>query len=116
MATQAPPPSADRALQKIFTIGTRKSKLALLQTDLVLAALQEKYPDLTFKVHSRETAGDQNTILALREFTTKNLWTQELEELLEAGHVDLIVHSLKGIAYLPDLFRQCGANHLRNCL
>ncbi|KAL4784928.1 porphobilinogen deaminase, dipyromethane cofactor binding domain-containing protein [Aspergillus varians] len=100
MTTQAPPPSADPASQKIFTIGTRKSKLALLQTDLVLAALNERYPDYTFKVHSRETAGDQNTTIALRDFTTKNLWTQELEDLLEAGHVDLIVHSLKDVPTL----------------
>lgn len=105
MTTQAPPPSADPASQKIFTIGTRKSKLALLQTDLVLAALKERYPDYTFKIHSRETAGDQNTTIALRDFTTKNLWTQELEDLLEAGHVDLIVHSLKGI--LPAPFKIC---------
>jgi hydroxymethylbilane synthase len=96
MATQAPP-SAIPASQKIFTIGTRKSKLALLQTDLVLAALKGRYPEYEFKIHSRETAGDQNTTIALRDFTTKNLWTQELEDLLEAGHVDLIVHSLKGI-------------------
>ncbi|KAL2829941.1 porphobilinogen deaminase, dipyromethane cofactor binding domain-containing protein [Aspergillus cavernicola] len=100
MATQAPPPSADPASQRIFTIGTRKSKLALLQTDLVLAALKERHPDYNFKIHSRETAGDQNTTIALREFTTKNLWTQELEELLEAGHVDLIVHSLKDVPTL----------------
>ncbi|KAL4821321.1 porphobilinogen deaminase, dipyromethane cofactor binding domain-containing protein [Aspergillus spinulosporus] len=100
MTTQAPPPSADPASQKIFTIGTRKSKLALLQTDLVLAALKEQFPDYTFKIHSRETAGDQNTTIALRDFTTKNLWTQELEELLEAGSVDLIVHSLKDVPTL----------------
>ncbi|RDW62945.1 porphobilinogen deaminase [Aspergillus mulundensis] len=100
MATQAPPPSADPASQKIFTIGTRKSKLALLQTDLVLAALKERFPDYTFKIHSRETAGDQNTTIALKDFTTKNLWTQELEELLEAGSVDLIVHSLKDVPTL----------------
>ncbi|BCS19206.1 porphobilinogen deaminase [Aspergillus puulaauensis] len=100
MTTQAPPPSADPASQKIFTIGTRKSKLALLQTDLVLAALKERFPDHTFKIHSRETAGDQNTTIALRDFTTKNLWTQELEDLLEAGHVDLIVHSLKDVPTL----------------
>lgn len=105
MTTQAPPPSADPASQKIFTIGTRKSKLALLQTDLVLAALKERFPDHTFKIHSRETAGDQNTTIALRDFTTKNLWTQELEDLLEAGHVDLIVHSLKGM--FPALFKLC---------
>ncbi|KAL2853694.1 porphobilinogen deaminase, dipyromethane cofactor binding domain-containing protein [Aspergillus pseudodeflectus] len=100
MATQAPPPSANPASQKIFTIGTRKSKLALLQTDLVLAALKGRYPDYEFKIHSRETAGDQNTTIALRDFTTKNLWTQELEDLLEAGHVDLIVHSLKDVPTL----------------
>ncbi|KAL4904891.1 hypothetical protein BDW74DRAFT_168076 [Aspergillus multicolor] len=100
MATQAPPPSADPASQRIFTIGTRKSKLALLQTDLVLAALRERFPDYNFKIHSRETAGDQNTTIALKDFTTKNLWTQELEELLEAGSVDLIVHSLKDVPTL----------------
>ncbi|KAL4931533.1 porphobilinogen deaminase [Aspergillus undulatus] len=100
MATRAPPPSADPASQKIFTIGTRKSKLALLQTDLVLAALNERYPAYTFKIHSRETAGDQNTTIALKDFTTKNLWTAELEDLLEAGHVDLIVHSLKDVPTL----------------
>ncbi|KAL4802297.1 porphobilinogen deaminase, dipyromethane cofactor binding domain-containing protein [Aspergillus unguis] len=99
MAAQAPP-SADPASQKIFTIGTRKSKLALLQTDLVVAALKGRYPDYTFNIHSRETAGDQNTTIALRDFTTKNLWTQELEDLLEAGHVDLIVHSLKDVPTL----------------
>ncbi|KAL4796052.1 porphobilinogen deaminase, dipyromethane cofactor binding domain-containing protein [Aspergillus venezuelensis] len=100
MATQATPPSADPASQKIFTIGTRKSKLALLQTDLVQAALNERYPQYTFKIHSRETAGDQNTTIALKDFTTKNLWTAELEDLLEAGHVDLIVHSLKDVPTL----------------
>ena len=107
MTTQTPPPSADPASQKIFTIGTRKSKLALLQTDLVLAALKERFPDYTFKIHSRETAGDQNTTIALRDFTTKNLWTQELEDLLEAGSVDLIVHSLKGISCKPHVNMCC---------
>ncbi|PYI26344.1 porphobilinogen deaminase [Aspergillus indologenus CBS 114.80] len=92
--------TADPSSRKVFTIGTRKSKLALLQTDLVQAALKAKWPEYEFKIHSRETAGDQNTTIALRDFTTKNLWTQELEELLMAGHVDLIVHSLKDVPTL----------------
>ena len=90
-------PPHNPSLRKTFTIGTRKSKLALLQTDLVQAALKQTWPDYEFKIHSRETAGDQNTTIALRDFTTKNLWTQELEDLLIAGHVDFIVHSLKGV-------------------
>ncbi|BCR88630.1 porphobilinogen deaminase [Aspergillus chevalieri] len=100
--TSAPPPiSSDASASKrTFIIGTRQSKLALLQTNLVLAALKEANPDCSFDIHSRETAGDKNTNIAFREFTTKNLWTEELEELLIAGHVDFIVHSLKDVPTL----------------
>lgn len=100
--TSAPPPptSADpSSSSRTFTIGTRKSKLAVLQTDLVLAALKEAWPDFSFQIATRETAGDRNTNIALRDFSSKNLWTQELEDLLIAGHVDFIVHSLKGASY-----------------
>ncbi|KAJ5932295.1 Porphobilinogen deaminase N-terminal [Penicillium verrucosum] len=88
MSTPAP-------TKKTITIGTRKSKLALLQTNLVLDALKKEFPQYEYKVFSKETAGDLNTTIALRDFTTKNLWTEELEELMIAGQVDVIVHSLK---------------------
>lgn len=91
---------ASAPAQKTFTVGTRSSKLALLQTDLVVNELRKAYPDYKFEVLSKETAGDKNTTIAFREFTTKNLWTEELEELLIAGKVDFIVHSLKGIYLL----------------
>lgn len=79
-----------------FTIGTRKSALALAQTHLVLEAIKTAYPDYEFKVFSQETAGDLNTVMPLKDFTTKNLWTEELEQHMIAGHVDFIAHSLKG--------------------
>ena len=79
-----------------FNIGTRKSKLALIQTNIVLEALKTAWPQFRFNVHSKDTAGDQNQTIALRDFTSKNLWTQELEKLLVSGHIDLIAHSLKG--------------------
>lgn len=84
------------ATKTSFTIGTRKSKLALEQTELVAAALKKTHPDYEFNIFSKETAGDLNTKIALRDFTTKNLWTEELEELMIDGQVDFIVHSLKG--------------------
>ena len=90
MASPAP------AVKTSFTIGTRKSKLALEQTQLVSEALQKTNPGCEFKIFSKETAGDLNTKIALRDFTSKNLWTEELEELMMDGQVDLIVHSLKG--------------------
>ena len=83
--------------QKTITIGTRKSKLALLQTNLVLDALKKAFPQYEYKIFSKETAGDLNTTIALRDFNTKNLWTEELEELMIDGQVDIIVHSLKGL-------------------
>ncbi|CAP95584.1 porphobilinogen deaminase [Penicillium rubens] len=83
--------------QKTITIGTRKSKLALLQTNLVLDALKKAFPQYEYKIFSKETAGDLNTTIALRDFNTKNLWTEELEELMIDGQVDIIVHSLKDV-------------------
>lgn len=88
--------AAPAPTKKTFTIGTRKSKLALLQTDLVRAALQKTHPDYEFKTLTKETAGDLNTTIALKDFASKNLWTEELEELMIGGEVDFIVHSLKG--------------------
>ncbi|EPS32557.1 Porphobilinogen deaminase [Penicillium oxalicum] len=97
MASPAP------AVKTSFTIGTRKSKLALEQTQLVSEALQKTNPGCEFKIFSKETAGDLNTKIALRDFTSKNLWTEELEELMMDGQVDLIVHSLKDVpTVLPD--------------
>ncbi|BAE62889.1 porphobilinogen deaminase, dipyromethane cofactor binding domain-containing protein [Aspergillus flavus] len=99
MASMSNPASgaANPSSRKTFTVGTRKSKLALSQTDLVVSALKKVYPNYEFKIHSQETAGDLNTTIAFREFTTKNLWTEELEEHLMAGNVDFIVHSLKDV-------------------
>ncbi|CEJ58558.1 Putative Porphobilinogen deaminase [Penicillium brasilianum] len=91
MATPTP------ATKTSFTIGTRKSKLALEQTELVAAALKKTHPDYEFRIFSKETAGDLNTKIALRDFTSKNLWTEELEELMIDGQVDFIVHSLKDV-------------------
>lgn len=82
--------------KRTFTIGTRSSELALLQADIVTNALREARPDCKFEILSKKTAGDRNKVIALQEFNTKNLWTEELEELLIADKVDFIVHSLKG--------------------
>lgn len=95
--------ATDPSVKKTFVIGTRQSKLALLQTNLVLAALKESWPECSFQILSKETAGDLNTTIALREFNSKNLWTEELEQLLIAGEVDIIVHSLKGALPIPFL-------------
>lgn len=102
ITTHAPPSASpsDEATTTI-TIGTRRSKLARVQTDLVLAALQKEHPAYTYKIHAMDPLGDRDKITALYSFNAKSLWTHELEALLEVGELDLIVHSLKGKIFSP---------------
>jgi len=81
---------------RTITIGTRNSKLALIQTEIVKAELKSHFPHLNFEIKSMTTTGDNNLNKPLHSFGPKSLWTRELEELMLEGSVDLIVHSLKG--------------------
>jgi len=76
-------------------IGSRKSALALLQTDIVRNALQRAHPEAKYEIHAMATMGDKNQVTALHDFGAKSLWTHELEAGLLAGRLDIIVHSLK---------------------
>lgn len=80
----------------IVNIGTRKSQLARIQTDIVVDALKKSWPETQCRVHAISTMGDKNQKTALHEFGAKNLWTFELEAMLRQGDIDFIVHSLKG--------------------
>ncbi|KAI9803172.1 MAG: hypothetical protein M1825_001963 [Sarcosagium campestre] len=76
-------------------IGSRKSILALIQTDIVRDALAAAWPDLKYEVHAMSTMGDKNQVTPLHDFGAKSLWTHELEALLLERKLDLVVHSLK---------------------
>lgn len=82
-------------LQPILHIGTRKSALAVVQAEMVKAALEEAYPAASYEIHAMSTMGDKNQTTALHEFGAKSLWTHELEGQLLDGRLDLIVHCLK---------------------
>jgi hydroxymethylbilane synthase len=86
-------------------LGTRRSALARKQTDIVEDTLQAVFPSLHVQIRESDPLGDRDKTTALYELNNKNLWTGELEDLLEVGEVDAIVHSLKGIslsALLPN--------------
>lgn len=88
-------------------IGTRGSKLALIQTDMVIAALKAAHPDLTVQVSIIETSGDWKpehgeTRLSEAE-GGKGLFAREIERAILGGAVDCGVHSLKDMpSFLPD--------------
>ncbi|MCT4588492.1 MAG: hydroxymethylbilane synthase [Carboxylicivirga sp.] len=82
-------------------IGTRGSKLALYQANLVKTKLQEVYPDKTFEIVIISTKGDKILDVALSKIGDKGLFTKELEHALFNDEVDMCVHSLKD---LPTVF------------
>ena len=81
----------------VVNVGTRKSLLALKQTEIVIDLLQKTWPEKEYRVQAHTTTGDQNQSTALHEIGAKALWTAELEALLLDREVDIIVHSLKDI-------------------
>jgi hydroxymethylbilane synthase len=76
-----------------FVIGTRGSKLALWQAEHVSALLQAKGAETEIKII--DTKGDQILNQSLSEIGSKGLFTEELEQELKAGLIDLAVHSAK---------------------
>lgn len=95
------PPSSQNT--RSFEIGTRKSQLALLQTDIVVKALKEAWPEHQFNVRPRDTAaGDLDKVTPFKDMPVKNLWTHDLEQSLVEEELDLLVHSLKGKPFDSD--------------
>ncbi|KAL1305011.1 hypothetical protein AAFC00_003912 [Neodothiora populina] len=76
-------------------LGTRKSPLALVQTEGVRDNLQKIIPGRSIEIQALHTIGDKDKVTALYNFGEKSLWTAELEELLTTGKLDVVVHCLK---------------------
>jgi len=76
-----------------FVIGTRGSKLALWQAEHVSALLRAKGAETEIKII--DTKGDQILNQPLSEIGSKGLFTEELENELKQGLIDLAVHSAK---------------------
>lgn len=90
---------------QIIRIGTRGSKLALIQANFIKQRLIELHPenDLTIEIEIISTTGDRIQNRPLSEVGGKGLFTLEIEERLSSGEVDLAVHSTKDMATkLPD--------------
>jgi hydroxymethylbilane synthase len=79
----------------LLRIGSRGSQLALWQAHHIKALLESK--GHTVELEIIKTTGDKILDVALAKVGTKGMFTKEIEEALEAGTVDLAVHSLKDL-------------------
>lgn len=83
-------------------VGTRGSKLSLLQTQLVLDALKKIEPELEFEVVTIKTKGDVDA-RPLYTIDRKGIFEKEIDAAVRDGRVDFAVHSLKDIpSELPE--------------
>jgi len=76
-------------------IGTRTSKLALTQAEMLRGALADAFAALAFELVPMLTTGDKNADRPLAEIGGKGLFTKELEEGLLSGRIHIAAHSLK---------------------
>ena len=84
-------------------IASRKSKLALYQSELVLKKLAGAFPELEFKIETFSTKGDRILDVSLNKIGDKGLFTKELEVALQDDRADIAVHSLKDMpTQLPE--------------
>jgi hydroxymethylbilane synthase len=82
---------------KSIRIGTRESRLALLQTDMVVNELSKNFPDLKVEIIHITTGGDKVQDRPIAALGTRGVFVKELEEALFDNRVDLVVHSLKDL-------------------
>jgi len=92
---------------KPLRIGTRGSKLALVQTNMVVDALKAAHPGLAVEIITIQTSGDwkpeQGEARLSETAGGKGQFAAEIERAILAQEVDCGVHSLKDMpSVLPD--------------
>ncbi len=86
-----------------IVVGTRGSKLALIQTNWVVEELKKANPEIEFEVKVIKTKGDLITHLPLHKIGDKGLFTKEIEQQLLDKEIDLAIHSMKDMpSTLPE--------------
>lgn len=82
-------------MEEIIRIGSRESRLAVIQTMQVVEYIKENHPRLRPELITMETTGDRRLDVTLDKIGGKGLFVKELDLALLDGRIDLAVHSLK---------------------
>ena len=84
------------ATNRTYVIGTRGSRLALAQTQLVVDALRAAHPGMRFEIREVSTQGDRDT-KPLSEIGGQGVFTKAIEDALLRNEIDIAVHSMKDL-------------------
>ena len=89
-------------MRKII-VGSRRSKLALTQTNWVIEQLKQLDPRFEFEVKEIVTKGDKILDVTLSKVGGKGLFVKEIEQAMLDKEIDMAVHSMKDMpAVLPE--------------
>src|SRR6476660_2112331 len=90
-------------MRKII-VGSRRSKLALTQTNWVIEQLKKiAGPSYEFEVKEIVTKGDRILDVTLSKVGGKGLFVKEIEQAMLDKEIDMAVHSMKDMpAVLPE--------------
>lgn len=85
-------------------VASRKSKLAQVQTDLVMSMIYEKHK-LNCSKLLLDTMGDRLLDVSLDKIGGKGVFVKDIEIAMLEGRADAAVHSMKDVPYaMPDGF------------
>jgi hydroxymethylbilane synthase len=82
---------------KSLIVATRAGRLAIAQTQTVIAALRTIYPDVQIEIKRITTAGDRDRRTALWQLEDSGFFTSGVEDVLLSGKADFAVHSFKDL-------------------
>lgn len=88
---------------KNIRIGSRESRLAVVQSEMVMDYIKENCPEYTPELVTMKTTGDRILDRNLDQIGGKGLFVKELDAALMDGRSDMSVHSLKDMpAQIPE--------------
>lgn len=87
--------------EKPIRIGSRGSRLALIQAEKAKALLQLARPKLQFEIIVIKTEGDIDRVSPIHEIGGKGAFVKNIELALCQREIDVAIHSLKDITSRP---------------
>ncbi len=84
-------------MKNSLRIGSRGSRLAMVQTESVKAALKNAHPEIDIIIEIINTEGDIDRNSPLASFGGRGAFVKSIEQALLDNRIDIAVHSLKDL-------------------